>query len=444
MNGKKKRILWIIGIVIILTLCLALFLKKETLEVETARAIKGDISEFIIEDGKTMLYREYEITSPLNGRIFALKLREGDTVKKGEIIAEIDTFTKNQELEGLKQKLEEINSMIESVDINRTKPEDIDSSRLKIEEIELQLKQLEKQKQINEINFKQQKTNIERQKKLLGQNVINQSLFEEYENSFKVSEKQLQSILIQEKSLQKNLEISRLTLKKLITTREDNEYQRRVYLSQEKQIQAQIRIIYDDLQRTRIKSPVSGTVLNIYTKDEMAVAAGTRLFKLGDIDSIMVEADILSEEINQVKKGQKVEISGKSLNYKKTFGEVFRIFPSGFTKISSLGVEQQRVKVLIRFNNREFNLLPGTSVDVNIIIREKSNTVVIPERGLFKEKNDWFVFTVEGNKAQLRKVKIGLKNDENAEILEGLQEGEELVTEISNSIKPGINIISKK
>ena len=114
-----------------------------------------------------------------------------------------------------------------------------------------------------------------------------------------------------------------------------------------------------------------------FIEDEQVLPPGAPLLAIGDLSSIEVEADILSEEIGVVRVGQGVEISGKALGGKIVHGKVKTIYPSGFKKISSLGIEQQRVKTLIAFDNSDIGLRPEVSVDVKIIIAESPDALRI-------------------------------------------------------------------
>jgi len=121
-------------------------------------------------------------------------------------------------------------------------------------------------------------------------------------------------------------------------------------------------------------------------------------------------------------------------------GKVTRIYPSGFKKISALGIEQQRVKILIGFDNGEAHLRPGTSVDIRVITELHEGVTAVPERATFKRDGGWAVFKVNGGKARLVPVTIGLKNDEWAEITEGVEPGDIIITERKNELEDGVRI----
>ena len=168
--------------------------------------------------------------------------------------------------------------------------------------------------------------------------------------------------------------------------------------------------------------------------------AGSMLLKIGDLESIEIECDVLSEEVSRVHVGNKVLISGKALQGRTLEGTVTRIYPAGFMKISSLGVEQQRVRTLIGFDNAEARLRPGTSVDVEIVTAEAVDVLAVPDRAVFRYEGGWAVFTVEGGRAKLTPVKVGLRNEDWTQILDGIAPETVVVSELKNDLEDGIRV----
>ncbi|MCL4693789.1 MAG: hypothetical protein KJ060_14915, partial [Candidatus Hydrogenedentes bacterium] len=155
---------------------------------------------------------------------------------------------------------------------------------------------------------------------------------------------------------------------------------------------------------------------------------------------IEIECDVLSEEVGRINRGDPVEITGKALNDEVIMGSVERIYPAGFKKISALGIEQQRVRTIIAFDNAQTDLRPGTSVDVRIITDEAADAVAVPERATFRSEGGWAVFVVQGGEAVLTPVEIALKNDDWAAIASGVQAGETVVAEPKTELKDGMAV----
>ncbi len=241
----------------------------------------------------------------------------------------------------------------------------------------------------------------------------------------------------------KKLEIARLNARRMAGSVNDNEYLRELYRAEIKQLEARRAILRSDLEKTAVKAPVTGPVLEKYVENRRVLVPGTPILKIGDLDTMEIECDVLSEEVGRIHEGARVEIRGKALNGWALQGTVKRIYPSAFKKLSSLGIEQQRVKTLIDFDNTNPGFRAGTRLDVRIITEESRDTLVVPERATFRRQGRWYVFAVEDGKARLREVTIGLKNDTWAEILDGLSETDTIITEPTNSIEEGSRVRGK-
>jgi HlyD family secretion protein len=434
----NKKLIWISGVVIVVIVFVSMTMKDKGISVQTVKVTKNDIADYISEDAKTILEKEHTIFTTIDGIVIPNDFREGDIIKQGQIIAKFDNYNRNEKLSSLNSKLSELNSMIEGVKIVRTKQEEIDTAKVRIKQSKTNLEEIAKQKKLIELDFNQSKIDYLRNKKLFQQQAINKSDFEKVEKIYNSLEINLENVRNQESLAFDNLKISQLALNKLLKGFNDNDYQRKVYIEQISQIKNEINILDKELSKTSIRSDFSGPVLEVYVKDKTVLPSGSKILKIGDVNTIVIESDVLSEEIPQINVGMPVEISGKALDNKKVFGKVSRIYPIGFTKISALGVEQQRVKVIISFDNKKFNLRPETSLDVKIITQEHKKVLTIPERSIFKDKDKWFVFILNSeSKLELKEVKIGLKNEDNAEIVKGLEENQIIVLEPDNQLKEG-------
>jgi HlyD family secretion protein len=203
-----------------------------------------------------------------------------------------------------------------------------------------------------------------------------------------------------------------------------------------------------DQKRGDIHSPVDGVVLERDVSDEQQVAAGTILLKIGRLEDLEVEADILSQDVVDVKDGNVVEITGPAIGPTPARGKVKRIYPAGFTKTSSLGVEQQRVKVIIGFDADDLVRVRnerGIGVDYRVRVKiftvEKPEALIVPRSALFRGGDgDWQLFVVREGKVELQPVKVGLMNDESVEITDGLQPAEQVVLAPETSLHDGVRV----
>lgn len=204
-------------------------------------------------------------------------------------------------------------------------------------------------------------------------------------------------------------------------------------------------------RRGTIVSPVNGVVLKRYVTDERFLGAGEPLLEIGRLEDLEIEADLLSVDVVNAKVGDTVEIYGPAVGAEPAKGKVSKVYPAGFTKVSSLGVEQQRVKVVVAIDSEDLQRLAeqrgvqvGYRVRVKILTDERENTLVVPRSSLFRGANDqWQVFVATGNRARLRPVEIGLINDRLAEVRSGIESGEYVVRTPPSSLVDGGKIAAK-
>ena len=189
-------------------------------------------------------------------------------------------------------------------------------------------------------------------------------------------------------------------------------------------------------------SPVSGSVLRLTHESETPIAAGTPVIEIGDPADIEIVTDLLSGDAVKIKPGNKVLIDNWG-GEKPLAGKVQRIEPFGFTKVSALGVEEQRVNVIIDFTDpiaARQRLGHGYRVIVRVVEWEGKEVLQAPISALFRNKGQWSVFVMRGGQAALVPVKIGRMNDERAQILRGLKAGDNVILHPSEKIDEGTRI----
>jgi HlyD family secretion protein len=195
-----------------------------------------------------------------------------------------------------------------------------------------------------------------------------------------------------------------------------------------------------------VYTPITGRVLRVLQKSEGVVASSTPLIEVGDPAELEIVVDLLSADAVRVAPGQRVYIEGwgepEPLN-----GVVQRVEPFGFTKISALGIEEQRVNVIIDFTDppeRWQRLGHGYRVEPRIVLWQSEDVLKIPLPALFRDGDAWAVFAVDGGRAALRHVKLGRDNGIEAEIVEGLEAGQEVVLHPSDRVTDGARIVARE
>ena len=194
-----------------------------------------------------------------------------------------------------------------------------------------------------------------------------------------------------------------------------------------------------------VRSPVSGTVLQVLQRSEAAVMAGTPLLQIGDPQDLEIHVDLLSADAVLVQPGQRVSIDGWG-GAKTLRGAVRRIEPFGYSKVSALGIEEQRVNVIIDLLDppecwRALN--HGYQVEPHIVIWESADALQVPMAALFRDDEQWALFTVESGRARLRHVQIDHHNETHAEIVSGIAAGVTIVLHPNDRLSDGVRVVAR-
>jgi len=191
-----------------------------------------------------------------------------------------------------------------------------------------------------------------------------------------------------------------------------------------------------------VYSPESGSVLRLTHESEAPISAGTPVIEIGNPADIEIVTDLLSSDAVKIKPGSRVLIENWGGD-KPLTGKVQRIEPFGFTKISALGVEEQRVNVIIDFTDplaARQRLGHGYRVIVKVVEWEGKNVLQAPISALFRDKGQWSVFVMRDGKAELVPVQIGRMNGEHVQILAGLKADDQVILHPSEKIDDGTRI----
>jgi RND family efflux transporter MFP subunit len=194
-----------------------------------------------------------------------------------------------------------------------------------------------------------------------------------------------------------------------------------------------------------LRSPVAGVVLRVHQESEALVAAGTPLIEVGNPDQLEIVADLLSTDAVRVQTGFPVFIAGWG-GETTLHGSVRLVEPAGFTKISALGVEEQRVNVLIDFDDsaRDAHRLgDGYRVDISIIIWERAGILKVPTSALFRAGDKWRVFAVHDGRVVTADIRIGQRNALEAEVISGLDQGDKVIVHPGDTIQDDVAVIQR-
>ncbi len=390
-----SRWIWISMLVVLIVGCAFYYSSFEGVPVDVAVVETGTIRSYVEERAKTRLPKIYRVTMPLTGRIRSIDLKEGDAVTTGVPVAEMDPVDLDTELAESTARVQQIAEILRSVDSTiKAAAEQLVASQAKSEYANREYK---------------------RKSTLAEEKVISESNRNEAELF------QIESRVDHTKDT--------LTLRATESIREALKLMRQEAEETSQRCQR-------DRNRATLYSPVDGVVLRRAVSNERVLSAGAVLLEIGRPEDIEIEAEILTQDAVQIELGDLVDIEGPAVGPEPIRGRVARIYPQGFTKVSSLGVEQQRVLVVIDFEAEGLAKLQTAGVKlgadyrvrVKIYTDEKNDAVKIPRSALFRGADgSWQAFAVRGGRAKLARLTVGLSNDFEVEVLSGLKAGEQVI-----------------
>ncbi|SKC38982.1 efflux RND transporter periplasmic adaptor subunit [Maledivibacter halophilus] len=413
MNKKIIKITSISLIVLIVVFGLYYKVKNDSAVVaEIYEVGRGEISEYVEETGTVKSRGEKIIYSNGIGEVKNINVDEGDFVRIGEILAQIDSSKTDLEIKALNAQIQGLRATYKEA----VKPVDkskIAGAQAKVETMK--------------INLEEARRNLENSKKLYEDGAISlddykgaQNNFALQENSLKIAENELKLL---EKGVSGNIK---------------NQYEAEIAgLIYKKEI------LEKNKEDLTIKATSNGTITELFVKEGFYVQPGVNILEMGNIEELYVGVDVLASEVRDIKVGGEVIIYNDDLGIDELKGKVEKIYPKAFSKVSDLGIEQKRVKIDVNIPQNE-NLKIGYDIDTKFKLWSKTDTLVVPDNSVFEIENNNFVFAVEDNKAVLRKVEIGLKGEEYIEIKSGLKEGNKIIISPDEDIEEGVTIKEEK
>jgi len=393
---KRRRWLIIIAIISVAILAIIFGYTPRPVYVDVAKVSRGPLTVTIEEEGKTRVKDRFVISAPVAGYVRRINLDVGDPVKRGEVVAE----------------LEPLRPIV-------LDPRSHAQAQADVSAAESALKAAKEQVSATEADEEYAKANLERMKKLYEDGYASKNALERAEAEAKRTEANRLSAEAAVKVALSELDKARSVL--LYTAAEDSVKYGMIIM---------------------VRSPVNGRILNIHRKSEGVVNSGEPLIDVGDPGMLEVEIEVLSADAVKIRPGTPVifERWGGDLPLS---GKVKVVEPAGFTKISSLGVEEQRVLVIADFISLPESwrrLGDGYRVEASFIIWEGKDVLQIPASALFRKRDGWAVFVAENRRAFQRQVEVGHRTGLKAEITSGLTEGEMVIIHPDESIKDGTRI----
>jgi HlyD family secretion protein len=389
---------------------------------------RGTLQVTVDEDGKTRIREKYVVSAPLNGRILRISMDPGDKVVAGKTLL----------------------TMIEPRDPELLDARSVAQAEARVKAADAALRRAEPalESARHELGFAE--AELARKRGAREQNAISESELDEAEYSYRQKSEAYRSAKIAQEIAQFELQQAEAALirskprvveESAATENDIAEGNGSIEESPPQSGEGEHKAGSNGWNLP-IYSPISGHVLRVFQESAAVVTPGTPLVELGDPQDLEVEIDVLSRDAVKIEPGDRVLLEhwggGQPLH-----GEVRVVEPSGFTKISTLGVEEQRVNVIVDLTDppEERNSLgDGFRVEARVVIDEAREVLIVPTSALFRVGEQSAVFQVVDGVVRQQPVKIGRQNGLEAEVLEGLNEGDQVVLHPSDRIEAGVKV----
>jgi HlyD family secretion protein len=196
-------------------------------------------------------------------------------------------------------------------------------------------------------------------------------------------------------------------------------------------------------ERVALRAPASGVVLRVHRESEGPIVAGTPILDVGDPAQLEAAIELLTTQAVRIRPGAPVELvrwGGEGA----LPGRLARVDPAAFTKVSALGVEEQRIHAVVVPAGAAWGPLgDGYAVDARITVSERGDALLVPAAALFRDGDRWAVFVLDGGRARLRRLGIAESTATHAAVTEGLREGERVVLHPSDKVADGVRAVAR-
>lgn len=396
-NNKftRRLVVWGVGLAIVILIIVSLLPKPQPADFATVD--RGPLQVTIDEEGETRVRARYMVSAPHAGRVLRIELEPGDPVIAEETV--LATFQPSDPV------LLDARSRAEAEARVGAAKAAVGRAAADVERVRAELRFSDAE--------------LGRYRKLAAENIVSQERLEQAELEHDTKLKALNAVEFSARATTHDLAVARASL---VEERRDQTQPSNVPIA--------------------IRSPVSGTVLRRLRESEAVVPAGEPLLEVADPQRMEIVSDLLSTDAVRVKRGQRVLVERWGGD-RALQAVVRRVEPYGFTKISALGVEEQRVNVVMDFEDSQEAweaLGDGYRVEVRIVIWEQDEVVRAPTSSLFRSGESWATYVVDAGVAQLREIEVGQRNGLHAQVLEGLEPGQTIIVHPSDAVADGVKV----
>ena len=382
MRIKRKHIIWA-GVASVAGLVGWLALRERPIEVDTDVVRGGTLQVTVDAEGKTRVRDRYVLTAPVAGRLERIDLPEGTHVRAGAVVA-------------------------------RIAPMPLDAQTVR--QAQARLAAAQSLERDADTRVRQARATLDQERRTAGR-------VERLVSAGALAERDREEAVLTVRLRDEDLAAAEARARAAAA---DVEQARAALMAVDGASAAQV----------LVRAPAAGCVLRVPERSERVVAAGTPIVELGDPNAMEIVVDVLSSDAARVRPGTPVSLDRWG-DGEELAGRVRNVEPAAFTRLSALGVEEQRVNVIIDVPRWPTTLSDGYRVEARIVVWEQANTTIVPVSALFRQGKEWAVFLVADGVATLRSVRIGEQGAAGAQVLDGLEAGDRVVLFPSDQITSG-------
>jgi HlyD family secretion protein len=398
MKLRFRTAFWSAAGIVVAALLVLAFLPRPA-EVDAAQAERGPMRVTVQDEGRTRIRNEYVVSAPVAGHLLRVDYKPGAAVRAGETVARI--------LPG-KPAFLDSRALAEA------------QARLRSAEAALSAARAELERTEEQLSFA--RTDAERITSLRSEDLVSGDAYDRAQLALRTAQ-------IARNAATENVGLRAAEL--------DAAAARLTQPDGRSDPQAVVEAV----------APVSGRVLRVTQESESVIAAGATIMSIGDPENLEVVVEMLSTDAVQVDAGAEVIIKDWGRGNTPLHGRVRLVEPYGFLKVSALGVEEQRVNVIVDFTGppAEWSTLGhGFRVQAAIVTWEAKDVLTVPVAALFRRSGEWAVFRIDDGEARLTRIEIGRENGRVAQVLSGLQPGEKVILYPGEQITDGVAVTERE
>lgn len=399
MPKLSRRQVVIGAVMLVVVVLIGLSLQPQPVGIDAAAVERGDLLVTIDDEGQTRLKDVYVVSAPVAGRVRRIDIEAGDQVTAGDTTLAL--------FEPSDPTMLDVRSRSEA------------EAFVKAADAAVGLAEAEQARAQAELDFAT--AELRRAEPLAERGTISQATLDQRQLSVRTARAGLAQATANLRKIRADLESARATL---ITAQDGG---------------------VSDGDLIPVRAPISGRVLRVLQESEGVLAAGTPLMELGDPAELEIVVDLLSTDAVKIEPGDRVIVEdwGGDLPLD---GRVRLVEPFGFTKISALGIEEQRVNVVIDFVSPQSDwqsLGHGYRVETRVVVQDQRDVLKVPVSALFRSGESWAVFVDDDGTARLREISLGQRNTLEAEVSDGLAEGDDVVLHPSDAVIDGVDVMRR-